>query len=199
MISHKHKCIFIHIPRTAGTSIENWLCGDDYMNIDGKNKHLIASQSKKKYKDYWDDYFKFSFVRNPFDRMVSCLLFPSYFKVTVDDSAHLNFKNYKKQWGHPIIIENDFRFSKRKDIISKKHKENQVYGNIIDEDLDFVGSFENLQSDILSIKKELGIKTDFNFHEARSNTKKKYESFYNYSNKKEVEDMFLNDLSKYNY
>ena len=63
----KYKCIFIHVPKVAGTSIERsifetnkWLIGhvkaSDYIRID-KNK--------------FESYFSFGFVRNPYDRVVS--------------------------------------------------------------------------------------------------------------------------------
>ena len=65
MISHKYKCIFIHIPRTAGTFTELLIDGKDWWVPKGygsfrQEKHIIASQAKKIYKDYWDEYFKFS-------------------------------------------------------------------------------------------------------------------------------------------
>ena len=33
MINHKHKCIFIHIPRTAGTSIELLKLGMPFLHV----------------------------------------------------------------------------------------------------------------------------------------------------------------------
>ena len=63
MISHKHKCIFIHIPRCGGTSMEISMVGRDWFKVDRTTKHLIASTAKKIYEPYWDDYFNFSFVR----------------------------------------------------------------------------------------------------------------------------------------
>ena len=51
MISHKYKCIFIHIPRTGGTFIENLIFGKDWWGIDKKTKHITASQAKEIYKE----------------------------------------------------------------------------------------------------------------------------------------------------
>ena len=71
MISHKHKCIFIHIPRTGGTSIEKALTEADWWKVDKKTKHLDCKTAKNLYKDNWNEYFKFTIVRNPWDWMVS--------------------------------------------------------------------------------------------------------------------------------
>ena len=91
MISHKYKFIFTHIPKNAGTSIENAL--KDYVEFNEwdclyKNKsigHILGSQDipyaygktantkyiKKLLKETYKDYYKFCVVRNPWDRMVS--------------------------------------------------------------------------------------------------------------------------------
>jgi len=84
MISHEHKCIFIHVPKTAGESIEtalmgrpNWESDDpNYASLGlpegseiGKDKHYTIAQ----WKDHinFTNYFKFSFVRNPWDSAYS--------------------------------------------------------------------------------------------------------------------------------
>jgi hypothetical protein len=42
MISHKYKCIFIHIPKCAGTSIEEALGHfDDYTGVDAQDHRMI--------------------------------------------------------------------------------------------------------------------------------------------------------------
>jgi len=166
MISHELKCIFIHIPRTAGSSIETSLVGQDWWKVEPKTKHLIASQAKKIYSKYWDDYFKFSFVRNPYSRMLSMATFSQMRRIYYGDSSpsfkgvisdkHLN--NYKNIFGNPVCIEYDHRFYKREELENEKHKENRIYGNILDEPIDYIGRFETLGEDFKNICSMLGLK-----------------------------------------
>jgi hypothetical protein len=199
MISHKYKCIFIHIQRTAGSSIEKWICDDDWWFIDKSTKHMLVSQTKELYKEYWDDYFKFSFVRNPWNRMGSMFLNTEYYNINTNGSGIIDISKYKEKWGFPILVENDYRFSKREDVLNEKHTENQVYGNILDEELDFIGKFENLQQDIQFIKDKLNIVNDFNFHLMKSDNTKNYTEYYDDKTKEEVYNLYKNDIIKYNY
>lgn len=86
MISHEHKAIFVHIPKTAGSSIEvafNATLQTDEGAVDeatgkffpvttGKEKHLDARACRKHYgRKIWQNYFKFTVVRNPWQRIHS--------------------------------------------------------------------------------------------------------------------------------
>jgi len=200
MISHKYKCIFIHIPRTAGTSIESWIVGNDWWKIEPNTKHLLASQAKKIYSKYWDKYFKFAFIRNPWDRMVSCLAFGEYYGVNYNNGI-LNFDKYKELFGHPLTIEYDYRFNTREDVITKKHIKNSVYLNLLDEELDFIGRFESLEKDVGFIKKHLNIKEDFQFQNkiVASERGIDYRDYYDDKTRKMVADLYKKGIEKYNY
>lgn len=81
-ISHANKIIFVHIPRTAGESIEKCLgmyggeLTDSFWGtVDNKNvlQHSTAMELKSEIDNdaLWDEYTKFSVVRNPFSKAVS--------------------------------------------------------------------------------------------------------------------------------
>ena len=66
--------IFVHPPRSGGTSIEQ-----SFGWRDEQQKHLSASSIRKIIgEDLWSRSFKFSIVRNPFDRAVSMYCAPWY-------------------------------------------------------------------------------------------------------------------------
>lgn len=68
------KLIFIHIPRCSGTSIESSLLSDRL--VPDSEKHWNARMLKERVGDLWESCFKFSIVRNPFDRMASLFVTP---------------------------------------------------------------------------------------------------------------------------
>ena len=127
MISDKHKCIFIHINKTGGTSISQALGG-------GRGgKHASAMRLRKRFPEKFEDYFKFTFVRNPWDKLLSQYFFRVKDKVRLRalGRSEVSFKEFVKKpfpgphWG-------------QLDILSDKN------GTIL---VDFIGRFENLQDD----------------------------------------------------
>ena len=86
MTDHEYKTIFLHFVKTGGSSIERCFnSGDGYRETtykkEGHPNRIIKEEhhtSSKKYislngKEIWDEYFKFSFVRNPW-QYCECLL-----------------------------------------------------------------------------------------------------------------------------
>jgi hypothetical protein len=66
MISHEHRFIFVHIQKTAGKSLLKPL------GLPPGADHRFARQQRADYGEaLWHAYFKFAFVRNPWDRLVS--------------------------------------------------------------------------------------------------------------------------------
>lgn len=73
MICHKHKCIFIHILKCAGSSIRSYLtqyAGVPYDNP-GEGPLVRREKTMAHLINLYPNYFTFTFVRNPFDRFVS--------------------------------------------------------------------------------------------------------------------------------
>jgi hypothetical protein len=77
LISHDKKIIFIHIPKTGGTSVSRVLGRHGIMLHGVKNhdslyfKHALASDVRRMMGDQFDRYYSFTIVRNPWDWVVS--------------------------------------------------------------------------------------------------------------------------------
>ncbi len=162
MISHQHKCIFIHIPKTAGQSIEHvflhllglkWetrapllLRHNDRPELGPPSlAHLKADEYvhlRYLSQDLFDQYFKFAFVRNPWSRLVSIYKYLG-FSDKVDFKSFL-FGDFKDN----IFSEKHWLVRPQTDFI---YSEN---GSLL---IDYVGRFENLQEDFDLIAKKIGM------------------------------------------
>lgn len=90
VVCHTRKIIFIHIPKTAGSSIEHLLRDEGKYELDfigvrnGRSTHhYMGIELKLILKELYPTYYKFSFVRNPYDRLIS-----EYFWCRINNVGH---------------------------------------------------------------------------------------------------------------
>jgi len=141
MISHKLKFVFVHIPRTSGTSIKCTLQHFDKNSIIGGSKtswnyHASLQDYKNKYSI--DDYFKFTIVRNTWDRLYSWYSF----RPQMNQRYFLTFK----QW----LLEKYWCYNGHTTQLSWLYDNDTV-------NMDFIGHFETLQQDYSYILNKIGI------------------------------------------
>lgn len=147
--SDLHRCIFIHIPKAAGTSVVRALFGTESWHY----RYDVYEQSNpKKFKGY----FKFTFVRNPYARVYSAYHFLKKGGLTEMDrewaiknlADYPTFESFVKGW------------LTRENIWTYFHFHPQYY-YVCDDDLnikmDFVGRVENIDHDLLYAASRIGI------------------------------------------
>jgi len=67
-VYEEKKILFIHVPKSGGTSVA--------MAVYGKHvAHIKAVDFKRMYPERFGEYFKFAVVRNPYDRLYSAYKF----------------------------------------------------------------------------------------------------------------------------
>lgn len=168
--------IFIHIPRTGGTSIESAVG----RKLEKDWKHNTASLVRKKVgEEKWQNSFVFSFVRNPWDRMISLYHQPWY----------RNETPYTDQ-GLAYFIQN------------VKHvpwERNYFYEYLDSDGIDFIGKFENREKDLEIISQRTGIKIDPKVHEMKTKRNLDYRTYYDDHTRQLVYDLYKRDIEKYNY
>ncbi len=162
MICAEYRCLFVHVPKTAGMSIEHvflrlmgltWetrapllLRGNDDPRLGPPRlAHLTAGEYVTLghlTPEQFESYFKFSFVRNPWDRIVSEYKYRGY-PVKIDFKTYL-FKHlpppgWTDTYCH-IVPQYDFLYDEA--------------GKLL---VDFVGRYENLQADFDRVCARIGI------------------------------------------
>ena len=173
MISHRNRCILIHIPKTAGTSIQGHLAPDgpprqDHRSITNLQDALLPYQAADLFSSRWprylfqelsrrleglpkltrpqfDDYFKFTFVRNPWARAYS------WYKGVMRD------QRYWKKHGitgeltlHQFLVRHGDSWGLRPQLWWITDRRGDIA-------VDFVGRFESLEQDFGKVCDHLNI------------------------------------------
>lgn len=147
MINIDCKFIYIGVPKTGTTSIENFIKKKFTIISECHSKHCPISLHDSKYLHY----FKFSFVRNPWDWIVS------WFSMTRLD--RIGFK----RWLFETVEENEkiknTNPELKRDLYYRPlYLSQSEYISVDDEiKMDFVGKFENLQKDFDFVCEKLKI------------------------------------------
>lgn len=145
----KASCIYIHIPKAAGTSINKAIYGKTL-------GHYTAEEIKKTFPHLFERSFTFSFVRNPWDRTLSAYRFakvgrtesmgvynPRQYEIPEFDS----FEKFLFEWlSKKEPKEIDYIFQPQHEFVCDKNNDLLV---------DYIGKVETLKEDIVNIEKRL--------------------------------------------
>lgn len=183
------QCIFIHIPKAAGTSISRTL-------FDKGSRHIPYFEYEKANRKKFQRYFKFAFVRNPWDRLVSTYFFLK--------KGGLN--EMDKVWAEKNLAEYDSFDSFVREWVTEEnvwswiHFKPQHYF-ICDDDMniriDYVGRMENLADDFKYITKK--IDCDVKLEVINKSDHEHYSRYYSDETRLIVENSYLQDIELFNY
>ena len=161
MISEKHRFIFIHVPKTAGNSIQNVLRNyseDELVSSlahqDGVERFSVRNRKYKTHKhsmlsDYkaaipselHDSLFKFATIRNPWERMVSLFFSPAQGRTEWTRAEFLELIHGAIPLRNWICAEPD------------------AHGDL-DRDMDVLMRFERIDKDFETVCRKLNIQHD---------------------------------------
>jgi hypothetical protein len=187
-----NKCIFIHVPKVAGTSIKNIL----FPGSTGIG-HKLAMDYYLDAPEKFEKYFVFAFVRNPYDRLVSAY-------------------NYLMQGGKGGAKDIDFRdryltayedFTdfvvhglNKPEMASYWHFMQQHYyvvnfrGEIM---VDFIGHFETLEEDFNKVAQRLGV--DVTLPHTNKSIRHTYQSYYTDETRRIAYEYYKKDFELLGY
>ena len=148
------KCLFFHIPKTAGISISNSIYGDI------KWGHRTVNYYKSYYGDeVFNSLYKFCFVRNPYDRLFSAYTFLKKGGINDQDLA------FSEKHLNEYLDFEDFvlRGLEKKEIMEWVHFRPQHTFVCDDNDkmvMDFVGKMENINEDFSYLCKQINVNVE---------------------------------------
>ena len=145
----KPRSVFIHIPKTGGASIRRGFFQNE---VDGPKHGFIPER--------WQKRFKFAFVRNPYDRLISAWkMFSQGMDETVwerpEDHRGISLSAFMD-----IVEDESIEFGAKRRTAEEKirhHTIPQTHPFNCLQFADFVGRFEVLEQDFAKVCEKLGI------------------------------------------
>ncbi|MAI80318.1 MAG: hypothetical protein CL917_15325 [Deltaproteobacteria bacterium] len=203
MICHRNRMIFIHLPRTGGSSIEEALTGYDWWLADSQKKHLDWKQAKKIYASEWDHYLKFSVVRNPWSLVVSLYYSHSQLRARPKflEKGPGRFRKWWPAKGWQEWLTAPRMADWEQDLFANK----SPMADCIGPEVDVILRTESLQEDFdCMTEKHLGRKLSLPWSEKmgvsnRKHTEKHYSTYYNSEQAELIRSRFRHDLERFGY
>ena len=194
VISDRHRCIFVHIQKTGGASIEALLLRGDPAAVasapDGRRHAPARAIVPIAGGERWRAYFKFAFVRNPWDRLVS------WYHMCMQVSSPNAFARYVREQA-PTFEDFVLRATSG---MGARTTVNQI-DYVTDESgapiVDFVGRYETLRDDFARVCEKLGVAFDLP-HVNRS-AHGHYRDYYSEATKAVVAERFARDIAHFGY
>ena len=204
MISDRHRCIFVHIPKCGGTSIEDVIWPEPRREADlwmgfvdayhnkyqtGGLQHLTAAQIRTevgaaRFGACW----KFAMVRNPFDRAVSQYAFMAKrpdLRAFLGMDEDAPFAAYLER----IARRRHVQWTPQHEFLC------DAAGALL---VDFVGRFETLAEDAAWIFARLGLGAPVLPH-ANKGERSHYREYYGLAERRAVEALYARDLDLFGY
>ena len=201
--------IFIHIPKNGGTSIGPKLGFEkrehSELTDDGKRTKENISNAKNTLQhrdakelieivgaENWRNSYKFTFVRNPWDRMYS------WYKYKVSINHHqmktkpIDFNT----WVEAICERQSLPYYHSKKMYQPQFDWLSADG--YDISVDFIGKFEDFQDDFNKVARKLNISESLP-HYNQSKDKNEYRTVYAKKSIRLVNDFYKKDIDYWNY
>jgi len=191
VISHKYRFVFVHIPKTGGTSIctvpieDHYGFGPGYLNdkldtddLRLPHQHILHAKTILGENDF-EDYYKFCIIRNPYERAVSMFKGHQEKWKTFD-----NFVNHIKT---ADIFTRSMIYWPQKYWITDPYVQNVI---LTDEML----RFDHLIMDLKSALTRCGVKCNGTFPRYRNSEVNNYDAFYNLELRSIIKDIYAKDF-----
>lgn len=202
LVSHRYRFIFIHVYKVAGTSMREALerfCEDRWKRRaarllgrtglyrpDLPPPHLKAREARDMLPpEVFDGYYKFAFVRNPWDWQVSLYHF---MRSTPDNHQHELAKGFS---GFSEYL----AWRVREDRQLQKAFVTDEAGNLI---VDRVGRLETVEADLEAIRQAIGLPPVRLPHVNRSRHRD-YRTYYTDETRRMVAEAFKEDIELFGY
>jgi chondroitin 4-sulfotransferase 11 len=190
LISSELGCVFVHVQKTGGESIERSLLDADpgaTVELPGvpawddplKRRHLFAADLREHLgAERWSRKFSFAFVRNPWERLVS------WYEMTVTRPTN-DF--------HRHVVATTGSFAEFVATCTTGPAAKTAFNQV-----DYVGRFESLAADWAEVRGRLGIPPAPLAHDNRTEHRP-YRELYDDVTREIVAERFARDVERFGY